>query len=61
MNADTKLRRNYNECGDENDAATHSCHDFTKCTDVDGNGITCECNDGYAGDGYLTGFAVVNE
>ena len=55
MNADTKLCRNYNECGDENDAATHNCHDFATCTDGDGNGFTCECNSGYAGDGYLSG------
>ena len=55
MNADTQLCRNYNECGDENDAATHNYHDFASCTDVDGNGITCECNDDYAGDGYLSG------
>ena len=45
MNADTQLCRNYNEYG----------HDFATCTDVDGNDITCECNDGYAGDEYLPG------
>ena len=55
MNADTKLCRNINECGDENDAATHNCHEFASCTDVDGAGFTCECNSGYAGDGYTSG------
>ena len=39
--------------------------DENTCDDVDGNGFTCECNDGYAGDGYdsatNTGCADIDE
>ena len=38
--------RDYNECGDDTDAATHTCGDNTSCNNVDGT-FNCECNAGY--------------
>ena len=65
MNSDTNTCRNYNECGDDIDDPTHNCHGFATCTDVDGAGFTCKCDDGYVGDGYVgdanTGCSDVNE
>ena len=34
------------ECND----GTDDCHDMAQCTNTDGN-FTCECNQGYSGDG----------
>ena len=35
-----------NECESES-----PCHEHATCTDTD-PGFTCECNDGYTGDGF---------
>eukprot|EP00484_Ammonia_sp_Unknown_P005134 CAMPEP_0197075808 /NCGR_PEP_ID=MMETSP1384-20130603/211795_1 /TAXON_ID=29189 /ORGANISM="Ammonia sp." /LENGTH=610 /DNA_ID=CAMNT_0042514657 /DNA_START=150 /DNA_END=1982 /DNA_ORIENTATION=- len=36
---------------DECELETHSCDENADCTNTDGS-YTCECNDGYGGDGY---------
>lgn len=36
---------------DECESAAHSCDKNAQCTNTDG-GYTCQCNDGYSGDGF---------
>ena len=46
------LTTDYNECNDE--GSGHNCDINAACTNTDG-GFTCECNDGWGGDGVSCG------